>query len=108
MNIFLSYPSERLSPAREIYAFLTSLGLDVWFDKETLVAGQNWERESNKAQSGADLIVQVCSNEIVSKTGVIQRELKDTLGLLKLRPLDSLYLVCIKVDEVSLPPELMQ
>ena len=81
MKIFLSYPSERLTQAREIYAFLVSLGLNVWFDKESLVAGQDWERESGKAQRNADLIVQICSVEVISKTGIIQREIRNTCSL---------------------------
>jgi hypothetical protein len=76
MKLFLSYPSERLSQAREIYNFMIGHGLDVWFDKENLIAGQNWEREINKAQCDADMIVQVCSTEIVNKTGIIQKNSK--------------------------------
>jgi hypothetical protein len=108
MKIFLSYPSERLTQAREIYAFLVSLGLNVWFDKESLVAGQDWEREIGKAQRNAELIVQICSVEVVNKTGIIQREIRNTLQLLELRPLDSLYLICLKTEDVQLPSELMK
>ena len=108
MKIFLSYPSEQLETARDVYAFLTSLEVDVWFDKESLVAGQDWAREISKAQTEADLIVQICSTEIANKTGVIQKELKETLELLKLRPLGSLYLICMKTDEANLPPELIK
>jgi hypothetical protein len=108
MKIFLGYPSERLSQAREIYDFLTSVDLDVWFDRENIVAGQDWEREIAKAQDAADLAIHVCSQETVSKTGVLQSELRETLELLRRRPLDSLYLICIKADDVALPRELLK
>ena len=73
MKIFLSYPSERLSYAREIYSLLISWGVDVWFDKESIIAGQDWSREISRAQTEAQLIILICSTEIVSKTGVIQK-----------------------------------
>jgi TIR domain len=98
MKIFISCPSERLMQAREIYLFLSSFGIDVWFDKESLIVGQDWEREIAKAQRNADLIVLIYSIEVMNKTGIIQKELRSTIELAKIRPFDSLYLICIKVD----------
>jgi hypothetical protein len=92
MEIFLSYPSERLKVAREVYGFLTSVGVDVWFDKESLVAGQVWDRERKEAQKRADLTVLVCSRETVEREGVIQREVKDILDLLEEKPVGDIYL----------------
>jgi hypothetical protein len=108
MKIFLGYPRERLSQAQEIYRFLTSLDLDVWFDRENILAGHDWAREISKAQDAADLAIHVCSQETMAKTGILQSELRETLELLRRRPLDSLYLICVKVDDAALPRELQK
>ncbi|UFW51100.1 MULTISPECIES: toll/interleukin-1 receptor domain-containing protein [Bradyrhizobium] len=57
MEIFLSYPSERLSVAREVYDFLTPLDVRVWFDKASLIPGQDWDLERARAQERADLTI---------------------------------------------------
>jgi len=104
--VFLSYPSERLEQAREIYFFLKSIGIDGWFDKESLIGGQDWERERGAAQSEADLTIIVCSPETVGRQGVIQREVKDALKRCRDVPLGHICLVPLRTEEFDLPEEL--
>lgn len=92
--------------AREVYAFLKSIGVAVWFDKESLVAGQDWDRERSEAQTRADLTVLICSAETLERGGVIQREVREILDLLRDKPLGQIYLVTVRTDELRLPPEL--
>jgi len=106
MEVFLSYPSERLNVAREVYAFLGSVDVGVWFDKESLIAGQDWDRERAEAQKRADLTVLICSSETIARAGVIQREVQEILDLLKEKPLGQIYLVSVRTDDIRLPPEL--
>lgn len=106
LNIMISYPSERVAEAREIFDYLRKLGLSVWFDRESLVAGDDWNREIAAALAAAELFVVVCSKETVSKVGVVQRELHGILELLKDRPLGQNYIVNVLAEDVALPPEL--
>src|SRR3954447_6925680 len=106
MEIFLSYPSERLEIARAVYEFLRRLGTNIWFDKESLIAGQDWDRERLAAQKRADLTVLICSRETFEKPGIIQREVKQVLDLLNDKPLGSIHLICIRVEEIGFPSEL--
>jgi TIR domain-containing protein len=106
VEIFLSYPSEHVEIARAIYEFLRWIGADVWFDKESLVAGQDWDRERLEAQRRADLTVLICSRETFEKPGVIQREVKQVLDLLNDKPLGRIYLICVRIEEIGFPPEL--
>jgi len=106
MKVFLSYPSEQAPRAREIYGFLRSIGVDTWFDKESLIGGQNWDYERKRAQKAADLTVVICSPETVGRAGLIQREIKDALTLLQDKPLGHIYLVLMRTDEIVLPAEL--
>jgi hypothetical protein len=106
MDIFLSYPSERLDVARSVYEFLRSLDVGVWFDKESLVPGQDWDRERADAQSRADLTVLICSPETFERGGVIQREVKNILDLLRDKPFGKIYLISLRTEEFGFPPEL--
>jgi TIR domain len=96
MKTFLSYPSENLDLAWEVYDFVRTLGVQIWFDKESLIAGQNWDRERATAQKSADLIILICSSETINKSGVIQREIKDALDLLRDKPLSHIFLVSLR------------
>jgi hypothetical protein len=106
MKAYLSYPSEHLKVARELYDFLKAVDVEVWFDKESLIGGQDWNRERAEAQKRADLTVLICSAETVGRPGVIQREIQDILDLLKDQPLGHIYLVSVRIDDIQLPPEL--
>jgi len=106
MELFLSYPSEHLKVAREVYAFLQSVNVNTWFDKAGLIAGQDWDRERKAAQKRADLTILICSRETIERAGVIQREVQDILDLLQERPIGDIYLVSVRVEDIRLPPEL--
>jgi hypothetical protein len=106
MKSFLSYPSEQRSVARALYDFLRSMGIQPWFDQESLVAGQDWDRERKMAQRAADLTYLVLSPETISRPGVIQREVKEILDLLESRPLGHTFLVSLRTHDINVPPEL--
>jgi hypothetical protein len=106
IKVFLSYPNERVDQAYKIHAFIKSLGISGWFDKETLIGGQDWDRERGKAQREADLTILVCSPETVSRGGVIQREVKDALDRCRDMPFGRICLIPVRTDDISLPEEL--
>ncbi|MGU3287646.1 TIR domain-containing protein [Methylobacterium mesophilicum] len=102
----ISYPSERVIEAHEVVAYLKGLSLNVWFDKESLVAGDDWSREIESALSNSEIVVIITSKETVSKSGVVQRELNRILELLRDRPLGSNYLINLRAEDVALPAEI--
>jgi hypothetical protein len=106
MKSFLSYPSEQRSVARALYDFLCSIGIQPWFDQESLIGGQDWDRERKIAQRAVDLTFLVLSPETISRSGVIQREVKEILDLLETRPLGHTFLVSLRTRDISVPPEL--
>jgi hypothetical protein len=102
----ISYPSERGAEAREVVVYLKELGIKVWFDKDSLVAGDDWSREIESALSKSEIVVVISSKETVSKSGVVQRELNRILELLRDRPIGSNFLINLRVEDVILPPEI--
>lgn len=106
MQIFLSYPSEKLADARQVFQFIRHLGIETWFDKESLIGGQDWDRERAAAQRRADLTLLVCAPEIVDRRGVIQREIKEMLEQIEELPLGDIYIVPLRAEDFRLPPDL--
>jgi hypothetical protein len=106
MKIFVSYPSEQRVHAREVFELLRKFGIDAWFDRVSLIAGQDWNRARTEAQQEADMTVLICSEETTGRAGVIQREIKDILDILSDKPLGEIFLIPLRVGNVRLPPEL--
>lgn len=106
MKIFLGYPSEYENTAWEIYEFLKANGDDVWFDKKSLVAGTDWDKERDKGQREAELVIHLCSEAIVKRAGVVNREIRQTLRLVEDQPLGALYVIPIRLEQFKLPVEL--
>lgn len=106
MKSFLSYPSEQLHVARAVYDFLKSIGVAPWFDKESLIGGQNWDREREGAQRATDLVFLLCSEETFGRDGVIQREIKAILEYMRDKPLGHLYVIPLRITPIIPPPEL--
>jgi hypothetical protein len=106
MDIFLGYPSEHRSVADEVYRFLGSLGHHVWMDTNALVGGAEWRRERELAQRNAKLIIHLCAEEMMSRPGDVNREIKLTLDLIEDQPLGALFAVFVRLSEFRLPIEL--
>lgn len=105
MKIFLGYPNENLTEARRIYALVSSLGIDIWFDKEKIVGGDDFRRTRELAQKEADQVIYVFSEAINKRAGEIQRELKQALDDAEAQPPTANYFVPVRAHEMQLPPE---
>lgn len=108
MKIFLGYASEHTETAREIYGFLKTINDDVWFDKESLVGGDEWDRERAAAQQSADFVVHLISSEVFTRPGVVNREIKQTLKLVEDQPIGASYVVFMRLDDLRMPAELIR
>jgi hypothetical protein len=108
MKIFLSYPRENIDIAEEIYNFLTECDIGVWFDKKALILGQDWDRERLSAQKESDQMILIYSIYTKEKSGVIQREIKDALDIIRDKPPQSQYLLPVKVGNISVPNEILR
>ena len=109
MKIFLAYPSERQSDAVQVYKTLANIpGITVWFDKVSLVGGQDWDRERKNAQASADLRVHLISDVISSRHGVVNREIRESLEIARDAPLGRISLVFIRLDDFPVPSEVAQ
>lgn len=107
-DIFISYPSERLTQARQLRQFLASVDCSCWWDKDSLVGGQNWDRARRDAQRQASVILLLCAPETEGRDGVYQREINEAIETFKDYRPDQIYIICLRVEPVELRHELRQ
>lgn len=100
-KIFLSYAHIDLGFAKKIYGDLIRYGLDVWFDKESLLAGQDWEREIKKLIRESDYFIALLSDNCLSKRGFVHSELKLSFEVIeKYFPADSgIFIIPVRLDD---------
>lgn len=106
MNVFLSYPSEHPQDAQDVNRFIRSVGVECWFDKDSLSAGDDWERVRRIAQDEADVVVILCASQTTERNGVYQREIAQALESARDKRLGSVYIIPVRLEAVGLPPEL--
>jgi hypothetical protein len=99
-KIFLSYAHIDLGMAIKIYSDLKQYGLDIWFDKESLLPGQDWEKEIKKAISESDFFIILLSEKCLSKRGFVHSELRSSFEIVeKFFPSDSgIVILPVRLD----------
>ncbi|WP_447751014.1 toll/interleukin-1 receptor domain-containing protein [Sphingopyxis fribergensis] len=106
MKVFLSYPSEHLEAAVEVKNFVRSVGVECWFDKDSLVAGEDWDRARHQGLVEADVFLVLCAAQTTGRNGVYQREINEALELLRDRRLGTIYIIPLRLEDAPLPSEL--
>ena len=99
--IFLSYAREDQDIAEKINKDLSSAGLHVWFDKESLLPGQKWKVEIKRAIRECRYFIALLSSKSLSKRGYVQKEVKEALDLLDEFPESEIFLIPVRIDECN-------
>ncbi len=100
-KIFLSYAHEDIEMAKKIYADLKRYDLNIWFDNESLLGGQNWKHEISKAIQGSEYFLAIISSSSVDKVGYIQNELKLALEILANHPKSKIYMLPVRIEDCT-------
>lgn len=102
-RVFLAYVVEDQRQVRSIFRFLKGHGFEPWMDEESLLPGQNWPRAIERAIEGADFVIPCFSRVSTSKRSFFHAELRIALDCARLRPLDTAYLVPIRIEPCPVP-----
>ena len=101
-RVFLSYAKEDIASARKLYASLRNeTFVDVWFDEESLIPGQNWKKEISKAIKTSDIFIALISRNSVNKRGMGQKELKEAVEVMQELPQGKIYLIPVRLDNIT-------
>ena len=99
--VFISYAKEDFKLADKLYTYLKENLIIAWMDYHSLVPGQNWKVEINKAIKKCSAFIILLSNTAVDKRGFIQKELRTAVDVLDEIPASSIYLIPARLDNCT-------
>ena len=104
--VFLCYSSKDKDRIRELYRRLMKDRVPCWFDEESLLPGQDWEYEIAKAMRSSKYVLVCLSVRSVSRTGYLQKELRQALDIADNQPEGSIYIIPVRLDGCEVPERL--
>lgn len=108
LQLYLCYaPIDKIT-ASELYQQLTSAGLEVWFDEESLLPGSDRQLAIAAAIKTADVILICLSRQALTTAGGLHREMKLALDKADEQPEGKITLIPVRLDDCELPSRLSQ
>lgn len=98
-KVFISYAKEDSKIAQRLYDDLKKAGVDLWFDRENLMPGQDWELEIKKAIKESTIFLALISSNTSRKEGFTQREFKRVLDVADEMPDGDIFVIPVRVDD---------
>ena len=108
LRVFLCYASENKHHVSDLYKRLVAVGIDTWFDKESLLLGQDWDLEIIRAIHKTHVVIVCLSRHSTNKRGYVQKEIKIALDEADKQPEGAIFIIPIKVEECDLPDRLQR
>jgi hypothetical protein len=106
LRVFLCHSSGDKDRARQVYRALQKQGAEVWFDEASLIPGEEWHAEIEKAVRGSHLVVVCLSRAAVDKVGFVQREIRLALDAAEEQPESTIFIVPLKLEDCVVPKRL--
>jgi S-DNA-T family DNA segregation ATPase FtsK/SpoIIIE len=103
LHVFLCHATDDKKLVRKLYEKLINDGIDVWFDEEKLLPGQDWDIEIQKAVRQSDVVIVCLSKKSVTKEGYVQKEIKIALDVADEKPEGTIYLIPTRLEECNVP-----
>ncbi len=105
-HIFISYAHEDEDVAAILYKRLKESGLNVWWDKKSLIPGEDWRIAIEKAIQQAQMVVILISKKSISKAGFYQKEISISLEYAEMQPEGAIFIVPLRIEECEVPYKL--
>jgi len=106
LKIFICHASEDKPKARDLYRQLIDDGFDAWLDEVNILPGQEWELEIKKAIRESHAFLVLLTNEAVTKTGYIHKEIVQALDYAQKQPEGAIFIIPVKLQDVFIPERL--
>lgn len=101
-SVFISYARLDHEAAERLYDDLKKIGVKTWIDSKSILPGQTWEFEIEKAMRESDFIIMLFSQKGVEKTGYFQKEQRMAIRLLDEVPPDRTRLIPCRLDNAGI------
>jgi len=101
--IFLAHATEDKPQVRKLRRKLKAAGFIAWLDEVDLLPGQNWQIEIPRAIKQSAIFIACFSKRSILKQGYVQKEFRLALNAYAERPLGSIFLIPLRLDDCELP-----
>lgn len=96
---FICYADEDEKAARKLYEDMKQTeGINLWFNRESLLPGQNWRATIKQAIKNSRYFLAVLSSNSVTKKGYVQKEITIALDLLDEFPELAVFVIPVRLD----------
>ena len=104
--VFLCHSSTDKPKVRKLYQQLNIEGIAPWLDEEDILPGQDWQQEITKAVRSANVVLVCLSQNSITKTGFVQKEIKHALDIADEQPEGEIFIIPVRLEECNVPDRL--
>ena len=80
--------------------------MNPWLDHYNLLPGQDWNLEITKAVKNSDIVIVFISQDSISKSGYIQKEIKFAIDVASEQPEEKIFLIPARIEKCNVPQSL--
>ena len=106
LKVFICHSKADKAKVRKLCHRLINDGFDVWLDEEKLTPGQDWDLEIRRSIRDTDIVLACLSNNSVTKTGYVQKEIRFALDVASKQPEGKTFIIPVRFEDCSLPESL--
>ena len=106
MRAFISYGRKDEDQAIRLFEDLCRVGIEAWIDKRSLLPGQDWELEIERAIKASDFVILLLSAASLDRRGYIHKEIRLALDAMQRIPHGRIYLIPIRLEACHIPEPL--
>jgi CheY-like chemotaxis protein len=108
LRVFLCHASDDKPEVRELHSWLTEHGFIPWLDERDILPGQDWREAISGAVRASDVVLVCLSPTAVTKSGYMQRELREALDVADEQPDGTVFLIPTKLMDCEVPSRLQR
>lgn len=98
VRLFLSYARQDNDQVAPLYNNLKSMGFVPWMENKDLLPGQTKKFLIEREIKRADFVLICLSSNTIAKSGQLQREIREALGLWKEKHVNDIYLIPVLLE----------
>lgn len=106
LHVFLCHASDDKERVRVVARQLAEYSVEVWFDEDKLLPGQDWSFEIQRALRSVDAVAVCLSAAAVSKAGYVQKEINEVLAVADEQPEGTIFVIPAKLEPCDVPRRL--
>jgi len=104
--VFISYARENESEAQDLGRKLEEQGINVWWDRESIPPGTDWETTIEQGMKRADFVI-ICLSTKMPRQGYIYQEIRMAVKLAYQMRHDTTLLLPVRLDDCEIPSKVL-